>query len=93
MSENINLADKSQLALWQSYCDKKMECEILQEENQRLTAIATKQATRSDELCEVLECICSYLSEDGLITTGLAKEIVNAQSLLMKLTVSNSNDD
>lgn len=65
----------------------------LTEENQRLTVIATKHATRADELYEALECICSYLSEDGLIATGLAKEIVNAQTLLRKRTVSNSNDD
>lgn len=49
-----------------------------------LTAIATNHATRADELYEALECICSYLSEDGLTTMGLAKEIVNAQSILDK---------
>lgn len=68
----------------------------LQKENQRLTEIATKHATRADELYEALECICSFLSEDGLIATGLAKEIVNAQRVLYKSQiddVSNSNDD
>lgn len=65
-------------------------------EFEQLTSLANENErlrSERDELCEVLECICSYLSEDGLMTTGLAKEIVNAQSLLMKLTVSNSNGD
>lgn len=48
MSENINLADKSQLALWQSYCDKKMECENLTEEIERLRS-------ERDELVNALE--------------------------------------
>lgn len=47
MSENVNLADKSQLALWQSYCDKKMECESLVEEVERLRG-------ERDELISVL---------------------------------------
>ncbi|UTQ79857.1 coil containing protein [Vibrio phage vB_VnaS-L3] len=66
------------------------------EEISRLTAIATKHATRDDELYEALERVCSYLSEDGLINTGLEKDIVNAQRVLSKLqidAVSNSNDD
>jgi len=64
----------------------------LKKENQRLTAIATKHATRADELYEVLECVCSYLSEDGLITTGLAKEIVNAQMVLYKSRIEAEGD-
>lgn len=63
------------------------------EEIERLAAMATKHATRADELCEALECICSRLSEDGVITAGLAKEIVNAQAMLRKRTVRDSNDD
>jgi rubrerythrin len=62
------------------------------EEIERLTAIATKHATRADELYEVLECVCSYLSEDGLITTGLAKEIVNAQMVLYKSRIEAEGD-
>lgn len=56
----------------------------LQEENQRLTELATKHATRADELYEALESVCSYLSEDGLITAGLEKEIVKAQRVSNK---------
>ena len=37
-----------------------------------------------DELYDSLERICSYLSEDGLETMGLTKEIVNAQAVLRK---------
>lgn len=65
----------------------------LVKENQRLTAMATKHATRADDLWEALECICSYLSEDGLITTGLAKEIVNAQRVLDKSRTEAEQDD
>lgn len=36
-------------------CDTEAEVKELQEENQRLTAIATKHATRADELYEALE--------------------------------------
>lgn len=54
------------------------------ETEKRLAEIATKHATRADELYKALECICSYLSEDGLITMGLTKEIVNAQAVLRK---------
>ena len=63
------------------------------ENEKRLTEIATKHATRADELYEALERVCSYLSEDGLITTGLEKDIVNAQALLRKLAVIDSNGD
>lgn len=75
-----------------SYWNSRVQTET----EKRLTTIATKHAARADELYEALECVCSYLSEDGLITTGLAKEIVNAQRILNKLqinTTSDSNDD
>jgi len=66
--------------------------EKIESEIELLTAIATKHATRADELYEVLECVCSYLSEDGLITTGLAKEIVNAQMVLYKSRIEAEGD-
>lgn len=64
--------------------DQKNEIELRVNNHDKLVDLATKHATRADELSEVLECICSYLSEDGLTTTGLAKEIVNAQRVLNK---------
>jgi DNA-directed RNA polymerase subunit RPC12/RpoP len=68
-------------------------CNQRTETEKRLTAIATKHATRADELYETLERVCSYLSEDGLITTGLEKDIVNAQTLLRKRAAIDSNGD
>lgn len=62
----------------------RIERDKLQKENSKLTEIAAKHATRADELYDALERVCSYLSEDGLTTTGLTKEIVNAQAILRK---------
>lgn len=63
------------------------------ETEKRLATMTTKHANLADELYEALESVCSYLSEDGLTTEGLTKEIVNAQVLLRKLAVSDPNDD
>lgn len=44
MTDNFanELADQSALQLWQSYCDKKMECERLHEVNQELVKALNK---------------------------------------------------
>lgn len=107
MSENINLHDRSQLALWQSYCDKKMECEHLTEENQRLAEIAAKHATVNDERYELLEKQKSDIEKmldrlfkhekvDGWLVCKMNDMLddVNHQLEKSKIdTVSNSNDN
>lgn len=65
----------------------------LQKENQRLTEIATKHATRSDELYEALKEIHDE-AVDYQNRTGKKVTWVESVALLLeKPTASNSNDD
>lgn len=65
----------------------------LQEENQRLTEIATKHATRADEFWEALKEIHDE-AVDYQNRTGKKVTWVESVALLLEnQTVSNSNDD
>lgn len=80
-------------------CEAVNNHDRLVEENQRLTEIATKHATRSDELWEALECMLGqfgepdgsdFINEADYLAVSKARKVLDRTKID---AVSNSNDD